>query len=132
MIVADARFASSLQRLRDAANAGFPNLREFAVQGGEANIFLKDHPCISAAVFVSDATWQSLESLGVADRHRDGIASAASRSRGFVYAASRGLKSYEFVFVAADPKTMDDLVQRFTALAELAPGHEGVLVELPK
>jgi hypothetical protein len=132
VLVADARFAAPLQRLKDASSAGFPNLREFASLDGEATTFVKEHPFISVAVLVPDAAGTVLESLGIADQHRTAISSVAARSRGFVYALTRTAKSYAFVFVASDPKTMDELVGRFAELAGLVPGHEGVLVELAR
>jgi hypothetical protein len=129
VLVADARFAAPLQRLKDASSAGFPNLREFASLDGEATTFVKEHPFISVAVLVPEATGV-LESLGAAEQHRAAVSSVAARSRGFVYALTRTAKSYAFVFVASDPKTMDELVERFGELAGFVPGHEGVLVEL--
>jgi hypothetical protein len=132
VLIADGRFASAAQRLRDASYAGFPSLREFAALDEEAKTFLKEHPFISVAVLVPDAAGTILESLGLADRHGAAVSSVAARTRGFVYALPRNAKSYAFVFVAGDSKTMDDLVDRFAASAELVPGHEGVLVELAR
>ncbi|HMJ54547.1 MAG TPA: hypothetical protein VK540_20840 [Polyangiaceae bacterium] len=132
VLIADGRFASAAQRLRDASYAGFPSLREFAALDDEAKTFLKEHPFISVAVLVPDAAGTLLESLGLADRHGAAVSSVAARTRGFVYALPRTAKSYAFVFVAGDSKTMDDLVDRFAASAELVPGHEGVLVELAR
>jgi hypothetical protein len=131
VLIADGRFAAPAQRLKDASSAGFPNLREFASLDGEAKSFVKEHPFISVAVLVPDATGV-LESLGAAEQHRASVSSVAARSRGFVYALTRTAKSYAFVFVAGDPKTMDELVGRFADLAGFVPGHEGVLIEMPK
>lgn len=132
VLIADGRFTAAAQRLRDASSAGFPNLREFASVDGEAKSFLKEHPFISVAILVPDAAGTVLESLGLADRQGVAVSSVAARSRGFVYALPRTAKSYAFVFVASDPKTMDDLVARFAELADLVPGHEGALVELAR
>jgi hypothetical protein len=132
VLVADGRFASALERLRDASQAGFPSLREFASLDGEAKTFVKEHPFISVAVLVPDAAGPVLESLGLEDRHGAAVSSLAVRTRGFVYALPRNAKSYAFVFVAGDSKTMDELVDRFAALTELGPGQEGALVELTR
>jgi hypothetical protein len=132
VLIADARLASAAQRLRDASDAGFPSLREFTSLDGEAKSFLREHPFISAALLVLDAPGAVVESLGLADGHGATLSSVAARTRGFVYALPRTAKSYAFVFVAADSKTMEDLVDRFAALAELVPGSDGVLVELAK
>ena len=132
MLVADGRFAAPAQRLKDASSAGFPNLREFASLDGEAKVFLKERPFISAAVLVPDGAGTVLESLGLADRHIAAVSSVAARTRGFVYAVPRTAKSYAFVFVASDPKTMEELVNRFTELAGFVPGHDGVLVEVAR
>jgi hypothetical protein len=130
VLIADARFASAAHRLRDASDAGFPSLREFGALDGEAKSFLREHPFISVALLVLDAPGTVLESLGLVDGHGATLSSVVARARGFVYALPRTAKSYAFIFVAGDSKTMDDLVERFAALAELVPGHEGVLVEV--
>jgi hypothetical protein len=132
VLVAEGRFATAAEHLRDASVAGFPYLREFNSIDGEATTFLKEHPFISTAVLIPDASRTVLDSLGTSDKHRASISSVAARSRGFVYAMSRTAKSYAFVFVTPDAKTMDELVDRFAQLTELVPGHEGVLVELAK
>jgi hypothetical protein len=132
VLVADGRFAAPLQRLKEASSAGFPNLREFASFDGEAKTFLKEHPFISVTVLAPDAAGAVLESLGPADRQSVDVSSVAALARGFVYALPRTAKSYAFLFVASDPKTMDELVERFAQLAGLVPGHEGVLVELAR
>jgi hypothetical protein len=131
VLIADGRFAAAAQRLKDTSSAGFPTLREFASLDAEAKSFVTDHPFISVAFLMPDAAGV-LESLGPADKHRAAVSSVAARARGFVYALTRNAKSYAFVFVASDSKTMDELVSRFAELAGLAPGHEGVLVEMPR
>jgi hypothetical protein len=127
--VADPRYASAAQRLRDASSAGFPNLREFASFDVDAVTFLTAHPFMSAALFLPSGAeaGAAVAALAPGGKHKAAVSAAARRARGFVYALPRTPKSYAFLFVAADAATMDELVERFAALP---PGGEGVLVEL--
>jgi hypothetical protein len=131
VMVADPRFADAIQRLRDVSFAAHPGLREYTSFDAEAKGFLTEHPFQPAAIFApgEGEVTAVLEALNAGPKHTAAAAAVAKRARGFVYALPRTPKSYAFIFVAADPQVMKDLVDRFAALS--AAG-EGVLVELSK
>ncbi|WP_394830172.1 hypothetical protein LVJ94_27060 [Pendulispora rubella] len=121
--IAGPSFAGAAQRLRDASWAGFPNLREYASLDVEAKAFLTAHPFENVALFLQGPVPPSvLEELAPASKRALPAPLLTSGSRGFVYAAPRTAKSYLFLFVADDAKTMDDLVDRFAALPAGAGG----------
>ncbi|WP_394846833.1 hypothetical protein LZC95_05130 [Pendulispora brunnea] len=125
--IAEPPFGSAAQRLRDAAWAGFPYLREYTSLDVEAKTYLVAHPFMNAALFVQGQPSPGLlETLAPASKRSAVMPSLGKGLPGFVYAAPRTAKSYLFVFAANDGKTMEDLVDRFIALPAMA---EGVLVE---
>lgn len=132
VLASDPRFAAASERLRDAANAGFPTLREYASVDGEARAFMSARPFVSAALLVSiggGAPAAAIEAIAGAAKHRAAVGALAGRTRGFVYALPRTPKSYAFVFAAVDVKAMGELVERFVSLTAM---REGALVELAK
>ncbi|HEU4409140.1 MAG TPA: hypothetical protein VFS43_28035 [Polyangiaceae bacterium] len=130
VLVADPRFAAAAERLRDASNAGFPTLREYAAFDDEARGFVGERPFVSAALLVpAGGASAALDGLAAPAKHRAAMAALAGRARGFVYALPRTPKSYAFVFAAGDVKAMGELVERFVALSAM---REGALVELAK
>jgi hypothetical protein len=130
--IAEPRFATAAQRLRDASSAGFPNLREYASLDTGARAFVEEHPFVSVAAFLPDAPAATLAAFAPGGKHAAAVSSVAGRARGFVYAVQRTAKSYAFLFVAGDAETMGALVDRFVELPAFTPGREGALVELSR
>jgi hypothetical protein len=130
-LIADPRFASATERLRDASNAGYPYLREYTALDPEAKAFLVEHPFVTSGLFVPSEVRAAaaLEALGASGKHVAAVSAVARRSPAFVYALPRTPKSYAFLFVAGDPPAMEELVRRFAGLTSIA---EGAIVELPK
>ncbi len=130
VLAAEPRFAAAAGRLRDAANAGFPYLREYGGFEAEARAFLAERPFVSAALFVPpEGAAGALGALAASAEHKAALGALARRARAFVYALPRTPKSYAFVFAAPDEASMGELVGRFV---ELAAAREGALVELAK
>ena len=128
VLVASPPWGTASERVRDAAFAGFPYLREFPRLDGEAQRYLLDHPLLNAALYLpSDADLASaLAPLGVGSARIAELHSAALRDRGLVYALARSPKSYLFVFLARDAASAGELAESFLALDAM---REGPLVE---
>jgi hypothetical protein len=128
VLAADPQLRAAAERVRDAAFAGFPYLREFPQLDGEAQRYLVEHPLLSGALYLpSDADLdKALAPLGVASARIAELRGSAARSRGLVYALPRTPKSYLFVFIARDAASASELAESFLALQEM---REGALIE---
>lgn len=131
VLVATPELAPAAARVRDAAFAFFPYLREFAGLDAEARAYISDHPLVTAAVYVSNVAdvRSLLDELQVAPSRSQEINVLAERSRGFAYAVPRTPKTYFVLFVAPDLAGATELADRFIALREM---REGVLLELER
>jgi hypothetical protein len=129
--VGDKGFDTAARMLHDASLAGFPSFREFPSLDTSAKAFLISRPLVSAVIFSTPDHKLSdvIEALHADAKHRIAVTQLAARTRGFVYAVPRTLKSYAFVFVAADDATMNELVKRFV---DAKSTRAGALIELAK
>lgn len=128
VLVAAPLLRAAAERVRDAAFAGFPYLREYRELDAEAQRFLAERPMLSAAIYLpTDADLDAaLAPLGVPTARIVELRGIAARSKGLVYALPRTTKSYLFVFVARDADSAMQLADAFLALREM---RDGALIE---
>lgn len=131
VLVSTPALESAANKVRDAAFAGFPYLREFKQLDAEAIYFLQKHPQLNAAVYLPSTAPlpELLRSLGMETKRSSELQALLARDRGLVYTMRLTAKTYLFLFVASDEASALELADAFIALREM---HDGTLIELAR